>query len=394
MITHSTRLFLAVALLVSSSACNQSSVGPGGEVYGTITLKDVVAILSSNDSYTPSPDGPGAGVIVNQPVAEEAEATMPVSDSCVVLMRPEYRSERGLSPIKLMSSKQMLTATFDTDRYRIDGLVADAAFAAGSDSLSVAYEGDNPFTEMVPAPPPIVDPNAHLGERDGLATKVMMDDGAFDVVAVSISATDGVNPYELACTYLASDMTLSGGKRSTSLVDAEARGEVESMGLTPVNVIVSFDRQVMSDKYFPDGDPIALRAGRAMSMDAAVLTVPMPGMCSFPTVVPLDSSGMGKLCFPQGPNPDQCTVTSGMCPDFDTYFEFVLSGNARSVKLGTGLQVGTTTGGTVDQVQNRVTDIPDETDVTITAADFNSHTTTITFRFSGQMVTVSSLGVQ
>jgi hypothetical protein len=388
------RCLAAAALL--TNACDSNGGGPIADALcGQITVKDVSAVSVDGDgNYLPPLAGPGTGAIVQKVTPEVIDLTEYISDACGMMEDPDYPSQVGLSPITLKTSTQDLTATYDADRYRIDGLIPESAYDTDDESLEIGYDGDEPFTVSVPAPPAITDPNVALGMRNGLATEVRANDGEFDVVVVSVSASDGTSQFEIECTYDAASMSMDNGVRSTPLLDADARAELESRNIVAVTVIVSIDNQVMSDQFFPGAPAIAVRAGRAMSIDAASLTVPEPGACNFPAAVPLDGDGLGKLCFNQGPQLQSCTITSGPCPDLDTYFEFSSSADTRIVRAGTGLQVATSSHGTVDQVGNRVTNVPDETEVTVGAADFNANTFTVSFRFSGQMVSVSNLTVE
>ena len=389
------RCVAATALL--TNACNGGAGGtpPTDVILGQITAKDVSNVAVDGDgNYLPPLAGPGTGVIVQKLTPEVIDLSEYISQACAITREPDYPSEQGLSPIRLTTSTQDLVAVYEGDRYRVDGLVADAAYDTDDESLEIAYDGAEPFSEMVQAPPALNDPNDHLGPRDGLATEVRMPDGEFDVVVVSISASDGVNPYDVDCTYTAESMAMANGVRATPMVDSDARDELASRGIVAINVIVSIDNQMMSDRFFPGAEPIALRAGRAVSLSAASLTVPEPGACTFPTIVPLDVDGLGKLCFNQGPELMMCTVTSGACPDFDTYFEFSLMGAERMVYAGAGLQASASSHGAVNPQSNAFTGLPDETDITLSAVDFNGNTFTANIRFSGRMVSIGNLTVQ
>lgn len=382
---------------VATVAALLAGCGNGGgtiNLGGIIVLKDVSRVVYDADSWNPPPNGPGSAAIVRQPPAGPVETGTAISKSCVLRDKPQYTSEMGVSPLKLRTSKQDVTATFVDDRYVIDGFVPDSAYDTDDESLEVSYEGAEPFTEMVPVTPALGDPNNYLGARDGLGTEIMMDDGRFQLAEVSVSGGTTMDNFEVLCTYYADSMELRNGKRIAPMVEADARDEMMARGLIATTVIVSFDNEVLSDKVFPGFDPTSLRAGRAMSINAADLTIPMPGACNFPTLVPLDSGGMGKLCFNQGPSLNECTATSDACPNANTWFEFVVNGSAHTVVGGLGLQVTATSHGTLDQPLNRVTNLPEDTDITVTAADFNSNQFDITFRISGGSVTVSNLTVQ
>jgi hypothetical protein len=214
----------------------------------------------------------GTGVAANLSLPDEALAARATrtSDHCKILEGvTAWSSKPGLTPLRISSSLQDAVATYYQDRYQFSGLVGGPIFAA-DDELVVAHEKTG-LEIRVPAPPPIVDVGAHLGEPAGLATVFSAPDGEFDLVTVYVSAT-GPTPGEagISCAYPAADMTAAGGWRSVPLVDADTIAEAELRGLQLGSVFAGYFRMVVDEAIF--GEPAPIKAGQMVSVSAADLS--------------------------------------------------------------------------------------------------------------------------
>jgi hypothetical protein len=380
---------LLVVSMAGGCSCTDSDGNTTFFYPGELTAKDVTVLRWRQPVFEFDPAGAGTGVLV-----KHNRTDMPVASTehCDILENPIYDSEEGVSPIQLTTSKQSVTATYLGDRYEITGLVADAAFAQGPDELVVSH-AESGAAVTVPAPTPLGDPNDLLRSRLGLATELHLPGNSFDRVVVFVNGMSGADTYEVACGYPYERFMPVGNDVVLELVESEARDAIEDMGITPVSLIVSIDNEKMTEDFFPGFTPTPVRAGRAFSISAADLTPAAPGDCSFPTVVSIDSfTNTGKLCFEQSPTIANCMVTSTDCEGFATHFEFQLpTMDDRRLRGGPGLQVSSTTAGTLNQPSNGVDALPEGTEVMVEAADFNQVRYMVGFTFQGPQVTVHSL---
>jgi hypothetical protein len=174
----------------------------------------------------------------------------------------------GLSPISITSSKQTVTATFDaaTSAYAFTGLVQGAGLAA-TDMVTVT---SGPAMVQVPAPPPFASIATALGTPAGLATTFNAPDGMFDVVTV-FAGTSGSPQSGAMCTFQSANMTLTGGMRTTPLVDAATVTQLKALNIVPTTVYVAYAKQVMSSAFWSGQPAIGVQAARMLQVPASAL---------------------------------------------------------------------------------------------------------------------------
>ena len=387
-----TSTLLVLSLSIQLSGCKQiaDALIEFDQGYGQIVVKDVTE-LTWADTFFLDADGPGAAAIFRSPPDSEAAERIALSPLCSALVNADYESAEGLSPAKLQTNLQDLTATLVSGQYEITGLIPDAAYEATGDALVVTHE-ESGATETVEPPAPLGDPNVFLMGRDGLSSQLYLEDNSFDQVVVFVGGTMGDDRVDIDCIYGHDGMLLDSGMRIQPILDAETIAALDRLAIVPNDVIVSVDNAKMTEAFFPGAMPVAVLAGRAFSATVATLTVPVPGECGFPLIVGVDS-GSGKVCFEAFPKVDGCMVTTGPCDDpFATYLEFVVTPTGeRQLRAGTGLQVAGTTAGTANPQANGVDNLPDGTPVTVDLADFNGNVIQATFQFGDGMVTVSAI---
>lgn len=186
------------------------------------------------------------------------------SDHCDLFHVAWAYSEEGLSPLGLHTSRVEATATYQDQRYVLQGL--DRSPFAAEDSLLVTHEEEE--LVEVPAPPDIDE--ELMGEPEGLSTLLRIPHDDFDAVqVVLLDPTAPSTEHDTAyCLYGKRDMTWVDGAWELPLVDEASREPLASLG---GDVMVSTIHLEMTEALFPDHAPVPVKAGRGVVFSSSAL---------------------------------------------------------------------------------------------------------------------------
>ncbi|MBL8953442.1 MAG: hypothetical protein JNK82_21890 [Myxococcaceae bacterium] len=246
----------------------------GGQKGDAIMLSDNTRVTRSGGAWSLAAPGVTANVILAAQAVEDRFA--PVSASSIAYGGvTAFGSVAGLSPLRLRSSLQTATATHNGTRYALTGLTAGAAYS-GTDTLTVEHQpAAGPLvTVSVPAPPPVGDVNALLGAPAGWGTTVSVHDGAFDTLYVFVGLRPpgtSTGEFGLMRFARAADLPLANGRRSSPLLDAATRAEVEALGFTVTSLYVAYFNTVETTAFFPGQRAVPVQAGRMLQLVPAEL---------------------------------------------------------------------------------------------------------------------------
>ena len=123
--------------------------------------------------------------------------------------------------------------------------------------------------------PPLADPTALFGARDGLRTNVRLPDGTFDTLFVSVVAgPPGAPPGQtgLLRTVRSAQMTLDAGVRSAPALDDQSIAVLSEVGWQVSSLYVAYYREADAGALFPGLRAPPLQAGRMVQVTPADLT--------------------------------------------------------------------------------------------------------------------------
>lgn len=246
---------------------------PLGSVEGVIMLSNFTSVSRTGGAWALSATtSVAANVIHADQTVLASFSRSPDSDCLIYQGVTAWNSHMGLTPFTIMSSAQNVTATWNTTRYQLTGLVGGPGFASVADDL-VVNSGATTVSVLGPQAPPFTDANLHLGAPAGLATEFSMPDTAdFDIMFTFVFGTGpGAGEYGAMCEIAKADMALAAGTRSAPLVDAAAIARMNELGVVANGVNVAIYRVTATPDIFPGNNPINVQAGQMMTIAASAL---------------------------------------------------------------------------------------------------------------------------